>query len=156
MTKIGDFEDRSPGLVVMGRDSCSKGRGFESRHSILDGHFFTYICCKNCNDIWLKWPKINEKEAANGPFFKNRHFRTGSFSVNLRHVRFTNDLIGHSIFSLQIKGWNQLSVILRFSCFAYFEWKTVSFVLSNPNQSRRKSAIRWYFPLTLVISALHT
>ena len=32
----------SPDLVVMGGDSCSEGRGFESRHSILDGHFFTY------------------------------------------------------------------------------------------------------------------
>ena len=29
----------SPGLVVMGRDSRSKGRGFESRHGILDGNF---------------------------------------------------------------------------------------------------------------------
>ena len=25
--------------MVMGRDSCSVGRGFESRHRILDGHF---------------------------------------------------------------------------------------------------------------------
>ena len=31
---------QSPGLVVKGRDSCSEGRGFESRHRILDGHFF--------------------------------------------------------------------------------------------------------------------
>ena len=60
----------SPGLVVMGRDSHSEGRGFESRHRILDGHFFTYICCKNCNDVCLKRPKINEKEAGVGPFFK--------------------------------------------------------------------------------------
>ena len=30
----------SPGLVVKGRDSRSEGRGFESRHCILDGHFF--------------------------------------------------------------------------------------------------------------------
>ena len=29
----------SPVLVVMGRDSSSKGRGFESRHCILDGHY---------------------------------------------------------------------------------------------------------------------
>ena len=29
----------SPGLVVKGRDSCSEGCGFESRHCILDGHF---------------------------------------------------------------------------------------------------------------------
>ena len=28
----------SPGLVVMGGDSCSIGRGFESWHCILDGH----------------------------------------------------------------------------------------------------------------------
>ena len=28
----------SPVLVVMGGDSCSKGRDFESRHHILDGH----------------------------------------------------------------------------------------------------------------------
>ena len=38
----------SPGLMVMGGDSCSKGREFESQHRILDGHFFTFICCKNC------------------------------------------------------------------------------------------------------------
>ena len=28
----------SPGLVVMGDDSCSKGHGFESQRRILDGH----------------------------------------------------------------------------------------------------------------------
>ena len=27
------------GLVVIGGDSCSEGRGFESGHRILDGHF---------------------------------------------------------------------------------------------------------------------
>ena len=45
----------SPGLVVMVGDSCSKGREFESWH-ILDGHFFTFICCKNCN-VCLKRQK---------------------------------------------------------------------------------------------------
>ena len=29
----------SPGLVVMGGDSYSNGREFESRHRVLDGHF---------------------------------------------------------------------------------------------------------------------
>ena len=33
------FIRRSPGLVVMGGDSCSKGWGFESQRCILDGHF---------------------------------------------------------------------------------------------------------------------
>ena len=45
----------SPGLV--GKDSRSKGHGVESRHRILDGKNFTYICCKNCNDICSKRPK---------------------------------------------------------------------------------------------------
>ena len=53
----------SPGLVVMGRDSSSKGRGFEYQHPILDGHFFGYNCCKNGNDDCLKRLKLNEKEA---------------------------------------------------------------------------------------------
>ena len=33
----------SPGLVVMGDDSCSKGHGFESRRRILDGLTFFHI-----------------------------------------------------------------------------------------------------------------
>ena len=56
--------------MVMGRDSCSEGRGFKSQHCILDGHFFTYICCKNCI-VCLKRPKINEIEAGVGPFKKS-------------------------------------------------------------------------------------
>ena len=55
--------------MVMGGDSRSKGRGFESQRWILDGHFFTLICCKNCI-VCLKRPKINEKEARVGPFLK--------------------------------------------------------------------------------------
>ena len=57
--------------MVMGDDSCSKGRGFESRRRILDGHFFTFICCKNCN-VCLKRPKINEKEAGVGPILTKK------------------------------------------------------------------------------------
>ena len=56
----------------MGGDSRSKGRGFEFRHRILDGHLFTYICCKICN-VCLKRLKINEKEAGIGPFKKNAY-----------------------------------------------------------------------------------
>ena len=33
----------SPGLVVMGGDSHSKGSGFESRRRILDGHDIFHI-----------------------------------------------------------------------------------------------------------------
>ena len=52
----------------MGRDSCSEGHGFEFLHHILDGHFFNY--CKNCNDVCLKRPKINEKEAEVAHYLK--------------------------------------------------------------------------------------
>ena len=33
----------SPGLVVMGDDSCSRGHGFESQHCILDEHDIFHI-----------------------------------------------------------------------------------------------------------------
>ena len=56
--------------MVMGDNSCLKGRGFESQHHILDGYFFTLIFCKNCI-FSLKLPKINEKEAGVGPFKKH-------------------------------------------------------------------------------------
>ena len=55
--------------MVMGGDSCYKGHEFESRHQILDGHLFTFICCKNCN-VCFKKTKINAKEAGVGPFKK--------------------------------------------------------------------------------------
>ena len=67
------FGRGSHGLVVTGGDSCPEGRWFESQHRILDGHFFTYICCKNCN-VCLKKTKINEKEAGMAHFFKKNYF----------------------------------------------------------------------------------
>ena len=48
--------------MVMGGDSCSKGRGFESWHRILDGHFFTLICYIICNNVCLKRTKIYDKK----------------------------------------------------------------------------------------------
>ena len=53
----------------MGDDSCLRGHGFGSQRRILDGHFFTLICCKICI-VCLKGPKINEKKTGVGPFFK--------------------------------------------------------------------------------------
>ena len=56
----GQREDRNPDLVIMAGDSCCKGCGFESEHRTLDGHFFTFICCKKWN-VCLKKTKINLK-----------------------------------------------------------------------------------------------
>ena len=42
----------SPGLVVMGGDSCSKGCGFESQHRILDGQFSHSFVVKIVMFVW--------------------------------------------------------------------------------------------------------
>ena len=61
--------------MVIGDDSCSKGCGFESRRRILDGlTFFTLIYCKNCIDVCLKRPKINEKRPGLAHFFKKNRW----------------------------------------------------------------------------------
>ena len=43
--------------MVMGGDSCSLGRKFESQHRILDGHFSHKFVAKI---VCLKRQKINE------------------------------------------------------------------------------------------------
>ena len=53
--------------MVMGRDSRSKGRGFDSRRRILDGHISHLFAVKI--KVCLKRPKINKKEAGVGPVF---------------------------------------------------------------------------------------
>ena len=57
--------------MVMGEASCSEGLGFKAQHLILDGHFFTLIFCKIVLMFVGKRPKINEKEAGDGPFKNN-------------------------------------------------------------------------------------
>ena len=53
-----------------------------ARYTGWTWNFFTLICCKNCIDVCLKRPKINEKEAGVGPFFKKQQelpsYRWGS------------------------------------------------------------------------------
>ena len=50
----------SPGLVVMGGDSCSEGCGFEPQPCILDGHFSHLFAVKIVMFAWKdenKWKK---------------------------------------------------------------------------------------------------
>ena len=54
--------------MVMGDDSCSKGSGFESRRRILDGHFFTFVCCEDCN-VCLKKTENKRKGGRGWPNF---------------------------------------------------------------------------------------
>ena len=63
--------------MVMGGDSCCKGHGFEFPHCILDGHFFTYICCKNCN-ICLKRRKYMKRGLGMANLKKIDHTLSGT------------------------------------------------------------------------------
>ena len=61
----------SRGLVVMRDDSCSRGHGFKSWRRVLDGHFFTFICCKKCI-VCLKKTKNKWKRGRIWPIKKIR------------------------------------------------------------------------------------
>ena len=55
----------NPGLVVMGADLGSKGCGFESQHSLLDGHLSHLYVVIIVMFVWK-----DEKEAEDGTIFK--------------------------------------------------------------------------------------
>ena len=63
-----------PGLLAIGGDSSSKGCGFESQHCILDGNFFTFICCANCN-VCLKRQKYTKRGWRWSIFYKRLQFK---------------------------------------------------------------------------------
>ena len=65
--------------MVIGGDSHSEGGGFKTQCFILDGHFFTLICCKIVLMFVSKRPKINKKEAGDGPFFKKKTSTVAKF-----------------------------------------------------------------------------
>ena len=72
------LQSRSPGLVVMGGDSRSKGCEFESGPPILDGYFFTYLFVM-C--VWKD--EINEKEAGVSPVFLKKLLTSARFDLIL-------------------------------------------------------------------------
>ena len=55
----------SPGLVVMGGDSCTEGRGFDSHLHVLDGYISHILVAKKCN-VCLKrgrvWPIFKQQD----------------------------------------------------------------------------------------------
>ena len=67
-------------MVIRG-DSCTEGCGFESQYRILDGHCFTFTCCKNQKGLFDRM-KINKKEAGNGPVFKKNQAEKWTFPSN--------------------------------------------------------------------------
>ena len=49
-------------------ESCSEGHGFESQQNLLDGHFSHWFVVNIVLLFVWKRPKLNEKEAGDGPF----------------------------------------------------------------------------------------
>ena len=68
--------------MVIGQDSCTDSCGFEFQHHILDGHFITSICCKNCN-VFFEKTKIKNKEAGDGPLNIFTHFEVNEKWINI-------------------------------------------------------------------------
>ena len=78
-------------------------RRFESQHCILDGHFFTDICCKNCNDVCLKRLKINKKRPGLAYFFyKKTTSASHSSSTTINVAKCNQSKI------IQLKGQPQI------------------------------------------------
>ena len=60
--------------MIIGRDSCSEGRGFKSQHGLLDGHFSHLFVVKI-----VKFVSKDENKRKRGrrcPPFLNESFRT--------------------------------------------------------------------------------
>ena len=72
----------SPGLVVMGDDSWSRGRWFESRCHLPDGHFSHWFVVKL---YWFLFEKTENKqrEAGDGPFIKCLYLK---FEITFSHA----------------------------------------------------------------------
>ena len=100
--------------MVMGGGSCSDGHGFESHHCILVGHFFTYTC-KNCNDICLMRPKINDKRR---PGLADFFYKKGSLLSALRlddNVNVFGTAVCESKKSLKAYFWVENGIALNFN-----------------------------------------
>ena len=64
----------SPGLVVMGGDSCTEGRGFDSHLHVLDGYISHILVAKNVMFVWKEagcGPCLNSKTARLVEIFQN-------------------------------------------------------------------------------------
>ena len=114
----------SPGVVVMGRDSCSKGYGFESWHHILNWHFFTFICWKNWNDVCLKRPKVNDKR---GQFWPIKNLFLEKIKISSKNC-FNNDnrtpVLQRSLFlrHARVKGRRRSFLEVHGSFPVYSKW----------------------------------
>ena len=93
--QTGQAHGGSPGLVVMRYDSCSRGCGCKSQRHILDGYFFTLICCKNCSVCLKRLEKTKKRPGlAHFNYIQETYFKSNANNF-----------------------WKQLNVILKQNVF---------------------------------------
>ena len=120
----------SPCVVVMGGDSCSKGRGFKSHHHILDRHFFIFICCKNYNVGFIRRKWVEEKPGM-AHFLKNRcqvfasEFILSLCSFNLSFIVSLNSFLSSLLYTFaRLPGPKSLSKRTNFFVSTFFVEKS--------------------------------
>ena len=73
--------------MVMGENSCLRRRGFEFQRHLLDGHFFTLICCKKLYCLFEK-TKDKQKRGRGWPNFLKNNFYSGTMSLFICDTNF--------------------------------------------------------------------
>ena len=71
--KVSEYYGQVPWSSGYGRRLVFQGLGFKSQRRILDGRFFTFICCKNCSVCFVKM-KINKMRPGKAHFLKNSEY----------------------------------------------------------------------------------
>ena len=66
--------------MVMGGDSCSKGRGFEFRHRILDGQYCFYCFATHVTSQVLQHKSVNKQ-------YRGRHMVISVHSLYIEFMR---------------------------------------------------------------------
>ena len=141
----------SPGLVFMGGDSCSKGLEFESRHHILDEHFFINIfvvkfvmCVWKDKNTWKRgrvWPIKNREDVQASYGTKKETVKT--FNKNkLSSFRSVLTLVGP--FKNESMRWK---VEVAFPHFFFYLFRLVSFSMSHNDRWNHSVAIERLSPL---------
>ena len=120
--------------MVMGGDSYSKGREFESRHHILDGHFFTYLFVVKCTQSTCLFLDSN-----NDPeLIMMTYLGLADFLIKKHTIYFKNIviLVAQTVFHLPVVG-SEISL----NCIHVWIEKNLSFCSKFRRVIRFRSSI---------------
>ena len=146
------YKGGSPGLVVLGEDSCSKGHELESQHHILDGHFSHLFVVKIVMCVWKDENKLKRRPGL-ALFKKTGHqlilflshlsFSLPFLSILMvkvgRRRRFILPTLFHFTFLIPFKRLCSFVLSVLFSSVWYISDDLSPYTL---NMSRRKSVVQ--------------